>query len=398
MNLFAQELRKIWRPGVLGVLLLLGLLYYYLFPSFFIEYFCNGPTARASFDLSAGWVEQYGPTMEPEERQQLDGQLTQEIAAFAQQIQAIPEAAEKDLTTYEAFQAFHDSHYAQAQAQGGQVDMAEEEFLWKVMNNTNYFRIQSLENYLTNYDWKGENPWNQLESFLNATPAQQARILALETGPRGFLPNCVSLSTVEYAKDLAVWIVLGVVLLLSPTLVRDRLHRTRALQWSARRGRGILRTQLAAGLVSALVFSLASIALYAIPFVGQGPLQFRACPLFHWCLGDFTWFSGTYGQYLLLLVGLLLTLGLAAGGLTLFLSQYSGNYVAMLLKAIPLFLGVGALAGTWLLDHPGYFRFWQDNAAAPLPRGCEGFLLAFFLLLCLLLWIWTCRRQKRREL
>lgn len=280
MNLFAQELRKIWRPGVLGVLLLLGLLYYYLFPSFFIEYFCNGPTAQASFDLAAGWVEQYGPTMEPEERQQLDGQLTQEIADFAQQIQAIPEAAEKDLTTYEAFQAFHDSHYAQAQAQGGQVDMAEEEFLWKVMNNTNYFRIQSLENYLTNYDWKGENPWNQLESFPNATPAQQARILALETGPRGFLPNCVALSTVEYAKDLAVWIVLGVVLLLSPTLVRDRLHRTRALQWSARRGRGILRTQLAAGLVSALVFSLASIALYAIPFVGQGPLQFRACRCF----------------------------------------------------------------------------------------------------------------------
>lgn len=57
MALFTQELRKIWRPAVLGAVLLLGLLYYYLFPGFYIDYFCNGPTAQASFDLAAGWVE-----------------------------------------------------------------------------------------------------------------------------------------------------------------------------------------------------------------------------------------------------------------------------------------------------------------------------------------------------
>lgn len=398
MALFTQELRKIWRPAVLGAVLLLGLLYYYLFPSFYIDYFCNGPTAQASFDLAAGWVEQYGPTMEPEERQELDGQLAGEIAAFSQQIQAIPEAAARGLDSYEAFQTYHDTYYAQARANGGQADMEEEEFLWKVMNNTNYFVINDLENYMTNYDWKGENPWNQQESFAAATPAQQGRILTLETSPRGFLPNCVTLSTVEYAKDLAVWIVLGAVLLLSPTLVRDRLHRTRALQWSSRRGRKVLHTQLAAGLVSALVFSLASLALYAIPFLGKGPLRFRACPLFNWCRGDFTWFSLSYGQYLLLLVGMLLALGLAAGGLTLFLSQYSGNYVAMLLKAIPLFLVVGALAGTWLLDRPGYFRPWTENGTTPVPPDGPFLILAVLLVLAFLLCAWTCRRQRRREL
>ena len=75
MRVFLQEWKKIWRPGILVALLVLGLAYFYLFSNFYIEYFCNGPTAQAEFDLASEWVESYGPTMEPEERQALDQQL-----------------------------------------------------------------------------------------------------------------------------------------------------------------------------------------------------------------------------------------------------------------------------------------------------------------------------------
>ena len=36
MSLFGQELRKIWRSGILGGIVLLGLIYYYMFQSFYI--------------------------------------------------------------------------------------------------------------------------------------------------------------------------------------------------------------------------------------------------------------------------------------------------------------------------------------------------------------------------
>ena len=39
MSLFCQELKKIWRPGILVGVILLGLIYYYMFPSFYIEHF-----------------------------------------------------------------------------------------------------------------------------------------------------------------------------------------------------------------------------------------------------------------------------------------------------------------------------------------------------------------------
>ena len=79
MALLRWELRKIWRPGILAVILLLGAVYYWMFPQFYIEYFTNGPYAEAQFDLASDWVEQYGPTLEPEERAELDSQLAEPL-------------------------------------------------------------------------------------------------------------------------------------------------------------------------------------------------------------------------------------------------------------------------------------------------------------------------------
>ena len=207
----------------------------------------------------------------------------------------------------------------------------------------------------------------------------------------------VETPTREYGKDLAVWCVLSVVLLLSPTLVRDRLRNTRPMQWASRQGRTILNTQMGAALLSALVLAAVNVTVYAIPFLAQGPLRFAACGLDGiWEWGT-PWFDWTYGTYLLVLAGLLLALSLGAAGLTVFLSQYSGSYIAMLLKAVPLFVAVGAVLGTWLLDMP--FRFRNlGNGAVWLPRGIEAVTAAALLVLGLSLCILSCQQQKKREL
>ena len=57
MELLKWELRKIWRPGNLAAILLLGAVYYWMFPQFYIEHFCNGPQSEAQFDLASDWVE-----------------------------------------------------------------------------------------------------------------------------------------------------------------------------------------------------------------------------------------------------------------------------------------------------------------------------------------------------
>lgn len=401
MELWKWELRKIWRPGILAAILLLGAVYYWMFPQFYIEYFCNGPNAEAQFDLASGWVAQYGPTLEPGERAQLDGQLAEEIASFGQQISSIPEASAAGLTDYESFLSFREEYLNGVLNADGQADMDTEYLLNRVYGGTSWYTIAVLEQAMEAYDTQAERH-AQIVSNRRADGQPEAIVrreaeLASSEMAHSLLPSSVKHSTQEYDKDLAVWCVLSIVLLLSPTLVRDRLRNTRPLQWASRQGRTILNTQMGAALLSALVLAAVNITVYAVPFLAQGPLRFAACGLDGiWEWGT-PWFDWTYGTYLLVLAGLLLALSLGAAGLTVFLSQYSGSYIAMLLKAVPLFVAVGAVVGSWLLDMPFMFRN-LGNGALWLPRGIEavtaGVLLALGLGLCIL----SCRRQRRREL
>ncbi len=155
---------------------------------------------------------------------------------------------------------------------------------------------------------------------------------------------------------------------------------------------------MGAALLSALVLAVVNITVYVIPFLAQGPLQFAACGLDGiWEWGT-PWFDWTYGTYLLVLAGLILALSLGAAGLTAFLSQYSGNYIAMLLKAVPLFVAVGAVLGSWLLDRPFTFRPLWDGYGPWVPKGAEAVAAAVLLALGLGLCALACRRQRKREL
>ena len=401
MRLLAWELQKIWRPGILAAILLLGAAYYWMFPEFYIEYFCNGPASQAQFQLASEWVEEYGPTLEPEERAELDGQLAEEIGKFNQQIAAIPETAAAGLTDYETFDRFREDYLNDTLDSGSQADMDMEYLLSRVYGGTNWYLIEEIQYTMELYDTQEEH--NALViSGRKAEGQPEAMIhreeqLAEPERAHGLLPFSVKESTREYGMDLAVWCVLSIVLLLSPTLVRDRLRGTRAMQWASRRGWSVLTTQMAAALCSALVLTAINLVVYAIPFLAQEPLRFRDCGLDGIWEWSAPWFDWTYGTYLVVLVGLILALSLAAAGLTVFLSQYSGSYIAMLLKALPLFAAVGAVLGSWLLDMPFSFRrIWENGPW--MPKGMEAAVTAGLLAVSILLCTLTCRRQRKREL
>ena len=301
-----------------------GAVYYWMFPQFYIEYFTNGPYAKTQFDLADHWVEQYGPTLEPEERERLDSQLAEEISAFDAQITAIPDAAAAGLTNYVAFLSFREDYLNGVRDSNGQADMDTEYLLNRVYGGTNWYRIEvlidTMETYDTQEDRRAQIVSNrQQDGQLETMVWREAELASSETA-HSLLLSSVKHSTQEYGKDLAVWCILSVVLLLSPTLVRDRLQGTRAMQWLSRRGRGILNVQMGAALLSALALTIVNLNIYAIPFLAQGPLQFAACGLDGIWEWGAPWFNWTYGTYLLVLAGLFLALSLGAAGLTVFLS------------------------------------------------------------------------------
>ena len=103
MSLFWQEMRKIWRPGILAALAVLGALYYMLRLSFFVEQFDGGRwlwnEQAAQYQLHLALIDRFGPILEFEDIPALERQLTDEKYRFEQLVENIPEAAAAGLTT-----------------------------------------------------------------------------------------------------------------------------------------------------------------------------------------------------------------------------------------------------------------------------------------------------------
>lgn len=400
MGILGWELRKIVNPGIVAAIILLGAVYYFLFPEFYIQYFCNGANAEAEFALSSEWVAKYGVTIEPSERAELDIQLANEQETFRQGLLLIPEALETGITDYDSFCEYTDRSLEQAAANGNVADMEQERLRWQIMSATNYYRVQALVQFLDSYDMVNSGVISERvlpDYYTSAMRLRQNELMQSEQ-KYGFFPTCVYDSTREYGRYLAVWCVLSVVLLLSPVLVRDRLCRTRSLQWSSGCGRMVLRTQITAACIVAFAVTAVNLVVYGIPFLRQNPLIFKDCGLESLWGSATPWFDWTYGTYLIFLVGLILVLSMSTACLTVFLSQYSENYIPMLLKALPLFVVLGPMAGSWMLDHAFYFReLWQEAGIGGFC-GMEAIVAVFIMVLGIVLCVSATLRQKKAEL
>ena len=395
MALLRWELKKIWRSGLLLAIALIGMVFYQVRTGFYLEYFNSGDNwGAAQVQLASGWLETYGDAIEPEERPGLDAQLAELEAEFAQQVAQIPGVAEAGITDYASYAAWVEAH-----SSGSWSDEANA-LDREIYSNTNRVMLGSLVEFMKEYDFLngGGSVLDWGGDISPDSPANQASVQRIEQaeaeGIYGFLPSMVKDSTDSFFHYFAIWCAFSGVLLISPTLVRDGLHRTRAMQWTSRRGRRVLNTKMGAALLSGLLLKLC--AVYLGPFLSTGALKFRNCSMVSVWRESYPWFDWTYGQYLLALLGLTLVLTLAACGFTVVLSQFSSSYVAMLLKAIPLIVVLCWGVVPWTMAGAGLFSNRLVRLTG-LP-GTEFICGVLAALAALVLCGWTCLQQRRREL
>ena len=181
-----------------------------------------------------------------------------------------------------------------------------EALLYRVYGGTNWYRIEALADTLETYDTQEDHRAlivsNRQQLAQPEAMVRREAELASSDMTHSLLPSSVKYSTQEYGKDLAVWCVLSIVLLLSPTLVRDRSRNTRPMQWASRRGRSVLNVQMGAPALCAGAGGGEYNSLcHSVPGPGA-PAICRLRPGRHLGVGH-PWFDWTYGTYLLVLAG-----------------------------------------------------------------------------------------------
>lgn len=431
MRIFFCELRKIIRPASL----LAALVVLFLFHPMSITYYLRTLPLQSEnaqmLEIYVGWRERYGLTLEPEELPELEAQLAELLAEADETI------AHWDETIWAQYGRFSDAgitNYAEYAALVEQTNLNNEQnevaaLLLDSRTDFLHYRIKTVQNMLEYYDFErsgsllpaaAEPDGSQFakidadpdtvaavqESLSQNSPAQipvdsraAMRCAEIAADPRmthSIFYSFLSYSASQFAIQLTLISLLTVSLLISPCLVRERLSRMQQEQWPSRTGRGILRYQLAAVLTVSAAVPVGLLAVFGAWYCKVWRADvFWGCMAYSAGGSTIPWFTFTYGQYLCFLAAAVIGLSIAAGGLMFLLSRFSGNYIALLLKALPMFLALSYLSEQALSDMLYFGNSLSDAAGLP---GAEPLLILFLLTGMMVLNIFIIQREFSREL
>lgn len=332
MRLIKFEFMKIWRPRVLLALLALSLAFGYMFLSFPLQHFPNGHPDTESYSLMEHWTEKYGTTMDETEYADAvleKSELENEINLF---IKANGQFSNAGIQSYDEWCVIN-----LKETDWTENELAASRVYYSADSKWLGYRIAILENALNAYDVR----YNELEATdKQYTATEQVRISDLISGNKldGIMPYVVIDNLQEYSQWGITFILLSVLILLVPTITRDRLVNLRQLQWSSKCGRKILNAQFMAMMFSVIVLVVIELVVLIAAYSTLGTQAFWESPINSFFHSGIYWFGLTYGQYVWCILGIVGLLSIGTMGFTFVLSRYSGNYIALLFKTVPIFV------------------------------------------------------------
>lgn len=429
MRLFRKECGKIWRPGILLVITAFSLVFFFQFCHRFCNYphfgFGNDTIDQNTFPaylVATEMLEEYGPTLEPEER--LDAEKYQEenyrkLDPFVQGKAAYEEegiGSGKDLWQFQQGQGqFEEAFQKAITGEGAEMDAWKEKqrrlvypLLFgdpmapdggPVLVATDYAmgKLQALDQILTSWDLfeSGEmqrlmegNPAKDIvERVEDLTQSKECRTL--------FYPG-IARHTYSYFAYGAVLMLISNFILILPYQVRDQVSGIVPLQCSGKIGRRLFQTQFFTIVGSSLFLGLTQLGLLTFLFFFKNDFSMffslKITAAIEW-----SWFDLTYFHWLCLLLALLLLLTVAGGILFFAISHLSRDAISALAKALPL-LGMLSFLGYHMADT---FLYLRNVVCQMLGLGIVGAELYYSMVVLLLAggtFIALYRRWQRRDL
>ncbi len=397
MRIFWKELRKIWRPAPLLAALAILLLFGRTAIDYYLRTLPKQSEHSTALETYGALRERFGGTLDPEELPAAEKLYEQELAGIDRMIREWEQTRHPSWASFSAAGVTDYKSYCALLEKTDRTPEEEEAAALLLDSRSSYahYRVQLIRGILERYEFETA----ALEDDIGAaTQKALARCAEIAEDPQiihSILHGYSIQAANRFAVQLALTIQLAVMLLLSPFPVRERLARIAQEQWPTHTGRRVLQYQFAAALATAALISVTVTAV----------LGWRFCAAWdaglYWdhiaysvAGGPIPWFTMTYGQYLLLLGGTVVCLGLATGALAFFLSRFSANYIAMLLKALPLYLVMTFTAEKLLTDMLYFGNALSDRTGI---LGIEPAAAAALLAVSLALNAAAARRELHRE-
>lgn len=393
MRVILNEIKKIWNFRILCILAVICVLFFIMLMEFEVTAYRKSHSNSESIFYCEELMRLYGPSITEEEMTEFVAEERERLLLEAEQyIREMPIFANVGIKSYEDLMVFRDSvddEWTQEESDANDTLFRE---------NCDYvgFRIQALEylesciGYLPRYVSGEWTYWN-----FNERDMERLREMVENGENLGII--CVDTfdSTIRYTVRLAILLMLGTLVLVSPLLTSDRHSKIHYLQFSSRKGRKLIYGQLTAMVLSSVVLT----TLMLLVFCGIFSLNGTGVFWNTYIGSDFNYmfpvFRLTYGQYILIIIALMYILTMGTAMLAFVLSRFSHNLITLVIKLIPAFT---MLAYLCVLIFDRIFHMGHTLYKLTQVVGTEAYICCIISAIALMAALWVSRREKRVDI
>ena len=380
-----------------ALLLLSSVMYYFVFAKTFVDMIDIGTDDSAQYELALEWSLKYGNTLDESECDEIRSELASEKAAFDQKIKEIPMAATYGITSYDEFSLFESSYLASLEDGSAKVDTEKEELINEISNHTNLTRITAIKETIDEFEIVSDKSITSYVDGEDMSDKERERLSQLDSSDIkfGYIPDSLLNATTGLITAFVIWVCVSILILLSPTIVRDKLNRVQNIQFCSRAGRRVYNTQVHAAILSGAALTVFNCLALGIILVSKGILAFRNFYLFS---ADYIpWVDWTYGKYLLIIMLMCIAIGMSVTMLTIFLSSLSKGYIGMIIKAALLMIVLVNYFGMLpLITRP--FYMFNPMGFQLHDKGGEMIFLAVLVIISFILIVSSLVKHKKTEL
>ncbi len=330
MRVTFYELQKIfgWKRVLLTIIFCV--IYYFLMIDFQVHFVSRGG-AQSGHQLAVQMVEDFGLEMDREEFVTFLEATDEAYGRFDELLQSNAELQELGVTSFDSLWNFYVN----------EPSLSQEGRLEEELNLL--LELMARNVFTSFYESKIElgGVWTQEQlGRANQTELQQLRQQEIRNREaQSILSESVFLGYRQMIWMTARMVVLSLVIMISPIYLTERRNRMFSMQYTTKIGRRLFHKKVIASMMAAMIIITIQLGIIFALYSREGTSMFFQADINSFLVVDHvSWLDITFGQYILLTVGLVYLIGLIMAVLIPFLSRISPNYLTVMGIQIPLVL------------------------------------------------------------
>ncbi|MGN7387018.1 hypothetical protein [Sporosarcina sp. SAFN-015] len=365
MIILWNELKKIFTWKTMLLLLFINSVLYFLLIEFDIKHFPNG-SAVYSYNIGVEMVEKYGVTMDENEFTDFSNMYAEKVEETNRYLETREDFIAEGIDTYEKFQAY-DWDNASQEARNLRDDVV---FYNKI---DLFWELQEFERLMEFYNHREDIP----DMLSDSQRARYEELIVKEKFD--IYPELVITNFQDFIVNVGVAILFSVVLVTSPTILRDRSRGLLPLQYTSKKGRNLFKTKLLAGYIATFTIVTGLLAVYFVLYSSNDTSMFFNVRV-NTFIGNQSWYDPTFFQFIMLCIAAIYLIGFIFVTLSMSFSNVVPNLVSLIGIQIPFIVGFLIFGLNRLL--PYMILIWNPEWLAVISYG-SMIIVSFIIIYCL---------------